>query len=674
MKRVRIEELRLRWFKGVESEDFAFGKGVNVVKGRNGAGKSTIADAICWVLFGVNQAGETKFGVKTKDKDGKEIADVEHSVEIVLSVTDDKAGEEREVTLTRVLTAVAKRDGGVTNSYTYKIDGEVETAGDYKKTVDEICPEAVFRLCSSPQTFAQMDWTEQRKMLTDMFGEPGADEVSGGEKRFGAVRELLKKDGIESVLKHLKYKRKEAQTELDGVPVRLSELNKVLPKEEDWEALAEQIKDKNEKIAEVRAKLTAIEQGRGESVREKALLNRQSFMQKRKSIMEQEACRKAAAMAAEIAAELREERKAVACLEGAKAGLQAKVSSMDELTARCEERKKELEAENEAGAARWGLVSAKTWEWDESAERCPTCGQALPPDRVEELRRESLERFNVAVAEEKKKLGEAAAKIKAEQKQCDESIGQYKAEKEAALEQEKKTDAELEAARKALEETEKRGERSVDEVVRELLGQKPEYKDVCEELSKTEAELKEKQPEDGVDAAMKAGLEEEIDKASAERERLAGRLAVKPQWEKVKAQIEAAEKDRKTLQEQLDELDEKLSAAAEWQKRSCTMLEERVNGHFGLVKWRMFRRQLDGTEKPWCECSVDGTPYGDLNSAKQVNAGLDIIETLKEYYGRDVPCILDRAESVLEPLYNGGQQIRLTVAGNERIEIERDED
>lgn len=674
MKRVRIEELRLRWFKGVESEDFAFGKGVNVVKGKNGAGKSTIADAICWVLFGVNQAGETKFGVKTKRADGTEVEDVEHSVEIVLSVTDDKAGDEREVTLTRVLTAVAKRDGGVTNSYTYKIDGEVETAGDYKKVVDEICPEAVFKLCSSPQTFAQMDWTEQRKMLTDMFGEPDADEVSGGEKRFDAVKELLKKDSIEGVQKHLKYKRREAQTALDGVPVRLSELNKVLPKEEDWAALAEQTRAKDEKTAEVRAKLNAIEQGRGESVREKAAIDRQGFMQKRKAIMEQEACRKAAAMAAEIASKLREERKAVACLEGAMAGLQAKASSMDELTARCEERKKELEAENEAGAARWGLVSAKTWEWDESAERCPTCGQTLPPDKVEELRRESLERFNVAVAEEKKKLGETAAKIKAEQKQCDENIGQYKAEKEAALEQAKKTETELEAARKTLKETEKQGERSVDEVVKELLGQKPEYKDVCEELAKTEAELKEKQPEDGEDAALKTALKEELDKVSAEREELAGRLAVKPQWEKVKGQIEAAEKDRKTLQEQLDELDEQLSAAAEWQKRSCTMLEERVNGHFTLVKWRMFRRQLDGTEKPWCECSVDGTPYGDLNSAKQVNAGLDIIETLKEYYERDVPCILDRAESVMEPLYNGGQQIRLTVAGNERIEIERYDD
>ena len=67
-------------------------------------------------------------------------------------------------------------------------------------------------------------------------------------------------------------------------------------------------------------------------------------------------------------------------------------------------------------------------------------------------------------------------------------------------------------------------------------------------------------------------------------------------------------------------------------------------------------------------------PYSDLNSAAKINAGLDIIDALKRYYEADVPCVIDNAETVLEPLYAGGQQIRLTVTEDENIIIEHHDD
>ena len=89
MKEICIYELHLRYFKGAEKADYEFSSRINVVKGCNGIGKSTIVDAISWVLFGTNQAGDTKFGIKTKDEHGNEIEDVEHSVEIRLCTRDD---------------------------------------------------------------------------------------------------------------------------------------------------------------------------------------------------------------------------------------------------------------------------------------------------------------------------------------------------------------------------------------------------------------------------------------------------------------------------------------------------------------------------------------------------------------------------------------------------------
>ena len=207
----------------------------------------------------------------------------------------------------------------------------------------------------------------------------------------------------------------------------------------------------------------------------------------------------------------------------------------------------------------------------------------------------------------------------------------------------------------------------------DLLAQKPEYAEVCEQIKKLEAEMN-APTVDEEGAAMIEDLRKALSEASEERENLLKQLAVKEQYDTVAKQIEGIKKERKALQEQLDDYDEKLKAANDYQHKACKVLEENVNKNFGLVKWSMFRRQLDGTEKPWCECSVDGVPYSDLNTADRVNAGLDIIDALKRYYEVDVPCVIDNAESVLKPLYGGGQQIRLTVTEDESIIIEQHDD
>ena len=229
----------------------------------------------------------------------------------------------------------------------------------------------------------------------------------------------------------------------------------------------------------------------------------------------------------------------------------------------------------------------------------------------------------------------------------------------------------LKETQKALEEQVKKGNEKVS--VETLLAEKPEYKQVCDRIENVEAE-QEKPTDDGMseeDKKLKADLEKKIKDQEAELDALHARLSVRTQWDKVNEQIKAVKNDRKVWQEQLDELDDKIEAVSDYQKLACEAMENIVNKHFRLVKWSMFRRQLDGTDKPWCECSVDGVPYSDSNTADMVNAGLDIARALKEYYNVNVPCIIDNAESVLDPLYDGGQQIRLMVTEDKELTIER---
>lgn len=668
MKKILIDKICLRYFKGVEDKEIVLGDNINVIKGRNGIGKSTIADAISWVLFGTNQAGATKFGIKTKDKDGREIEDVAHSVEISLSVQDEQEGMMCYV-LTRTLTETRKDDGSVTNSYTYKVDGEVETAGDFKKTVDAICPEEVFRLCSSPYSFTQMDWSEQRKRLNEMFGVPSVEDVTGGDKKYDAIKELLEKDDVDKILKHLNYKRKEVQKNLDEVPVRLEALKNVLPKTEDWADIEKRIKEKGQAIDATRKSLSTIDNGGADLIRKQQNISILNLDYKRKRIMEESAQRKLGEILKANTEAKTACKKAVAEAEQNIEDLKQKSKSFDVALVKCDARMNELDTEKVDGKEKWKLIKARKWEWNEDDAFCPTCKQPLPEDQVQKIMEESKKAFLNNQASDLKKLGDEAARIKEEVKKCEEATECFKTEQkttETALIEARKA---LIEARKALEEQAKKEEEKVS--VESLLAAKPEYKQVCDRISEKEAE-QEKPSDEGMseeDKKLKAELETKLKDLESEKEALTARLAVKAQWEKVNAQMDALQENRAQWKEQIDALDEKIKAASDFQRRSCEVLEENVNRRFKLVKWKMFRRQLDGTDKPWCECSVDGVPYSDLNTAAKINAGLDITNTLKRHYGVDVPCVIDNAETVQEPLYEGGQQIRLTVTDDEDIVI-----
>lgn len=670
MKDICIDELHLRYFKGVEKADYEFCNGINVVKGCNGIGKSTIADAICWVLFGTNQAGDTKFGVKTKDENGNEIPDVEHTVEIILQTRANENEEWAEYKLTRTLTDVRKEDGSVANNYKYQINGNVETAGDFKKAVDGICPEKVFRLCSSPNAFVQMDWNEQRRMLTEMFGEPSMADVIGEDKQFDPVRELLEKEDIDKVMKHLNYKKKEVQRNLDEVPVRLIELEKVLPKAENWAKLVLEIETKRAEREKKLSHVTAIDMGNGGVFRQKVLDEKIKFTEKRKAIMEREAINKMADMNREKAAAINEQQNKLNKVVDILGDLKRKISSLGELVERCDNRKMEMEAESQKGVEQWKTLIQKRWEWDENASFCPTCGQPLPEDRVKEMREKSEEKFNVAIADEKKKLRELATKIKNEINLCDNEREKYQKEKTDAQKMLKNAEKQHLEESLALDKLKTPDERNVEDIIAGILAEKPSYKDVCDELKNLE---KEKSADclNDEDKNMKALLQNEAENLAGEIKTLQARLNTKEQRDNVVKQIDAVKSEKTVWQKQLDEIDEQIDAADKYRRKMCEALEENVNRHFGLVKWSMFRRQLDGTEKPWCECSVDGVPYADLNTADKINAGLDINAALKEYYGVDAPCVIDNAESILKPLYRGGQQIRLTVTEDENIIIEQ---
>lgn len=80
---------------------------------------------------------------------------------------------------------------------------------------------------------------------------------------------------------------------------------------------------------------------------------------------------------------------------------------------------------------------------------------------------------------------------------------------------------------------------------------------------------------------------------------------------------------------------------------------------------------MNGAIEETCIATVDGVPFDDLNNAKKITAGLDIINTIAKFKGKSAPIFIDNRESI-NKLYNIDTQIISLVVTNDpvlRIEV-----
>jgi hypothetical protein len=104
--------------------------------------------------------------------------------------------------------------------------------------------------------------------------------------------------------------------------------------------------------------------------------------------------------------------------------------------------------------------------------------------------------------------------------------------------------------------------------------------------------------------------------------------------------------------------------------KKVDMLEDEINKKFDLVKFKLFDRKVNGAIEDSCEVTVDGVPYSDLNTAKTINAGLDVINVLVDKYQVSAPVFLDNKESVNQLIETDSQIISLVVTKDKKLKTE----
>ena len=260
---MKLLELKLNHFKGIKEFTFSpNGKNVGVY-GDNATGKTTLFDAMNWLLFGKDSLNRTDFGIKTIDKNGDEISKIEHSVVGTFDV------EGTPVELNRQYKEIwSKKRGCATESFSghtteYLIDGVPQSEKEYMAYVNSLIDSDVFKLITNPLYFNEiMNWQDRRQLLLNICGDVTDDDVIQSSKKLTTLTDIINGKSIDEHKKKITARKTVINKELTMIPERIDELYKLIPDTvEDISSIDEELTAINEKMEHCRKRKSLIENG-----------------------------------------------------------------------------------------------------------------------------------------------------------------------------------------------------------------------------------------------------------------------------------------------------------------------------------------------------------------------------------------------------------------------------
>ena len=268
-------------------------------------------------------------------------------------------------------------------------------------------------------------------------------------------------------------------------------------------------------------------------------------------------------------------------------------------------------------------------------DRCPSCGQVLRGEALKLAQSEFHARQQQAIRQLRERLDPLADRVSRESLLAP-ALQREKQDLEQALEDPARQPGDLPGFLLKKQELEQRISRLQQEQAPALLqGQ-------------------------ALDRELEA-LDRELGRESLEKN-------TRQRLDKLISQREQAEK-------QLQHTEQLLWLLEEFGRFKAEFLEESINSHFRLARFRLFKQLGNGGYEERCDVTLEGIPYGNLNTGSRINVGLDIIRTLSDHYGVRVPLFIDNAESVTRLETLPGQVIRLTVSpGDRSLRLKREEE
>lgn len=651
---IKFKKIRIRNFRGLVSfEANLEGRSVRI-SGANGLGKSSVADAITWVLFGKDSRRRTAFAIDPVDDAGRIIHNLDVSVELEMLID----GQPTTLRRRRQEKWVQKRgmtreqlDGHQTTCY---IDGRPLPSSDFSSHVDTIVKEELFRALTTPDYFPSLPMDQQYRLLVKIVGTRTLAEIAAKDEEAMKVVDELGQRSIDQYRQGLSYDLQRTRKELETIPVRLSEvqgfIEQAKAKGADGKTVQRHAKGIEEKLRQVTQEIDSMAGVvRAENARyndQRAYI--QQLRQQRAAIEDriEKQNREARTLHQSLVCKAKEE------LEAA----EERHTAAKTMLGLHERRLKDLDQQLTDFRSRWEEVERLSFSWNAEEAVCPTCGQPLPQDQADQKRVEAEMRFNERKMQQQDALDEEGKKLAASKQRLQDLSA-------AARE-------EMATAERLMPEARERLSKAEAEPIEQAdYHDASDWQRLTAEIDQRMKELE--QTTQAQEPPQIAALRTEEQAYRKELRLLEQTIDRSKQIDEYIRREKELQKQRTTLSGDIARMQTRLEAAERLQLMEANDLQQRVNDLFPSVRFRLSRELLNGREVGHCELSVDGVPYSGLSTSERINAGLELINALARHYNIVAPIVIDNAEAVNKVAPTLGQQILLEVSPAKKLSVEQ---
>jgi DNA repair exonuclease SbcCD ATPase subunit len=636
---IGLKQIHISNFKGIKELTIDFGQVTNI-KADNAKGKSTIFDAFCWVLFGKDSHGNSKFHIRPIDTTGKDIDYIDIQVELKVLVNG------AEITIKKVQKQKWTKKRGSEdkvfdgNYNEFEWNGFPKTEKEFNVSIADIVSDAVFMIVTNPFFFPNQDWKKQRQVLMQLIPEITDADVYMTDTRFEEVLRPLLVNCTSDDLK-AKYAKafKEWNKQIDAIPGRIDEVSRTI-KDINFIEQEKQLAILQTSLESINAKIE--DESKAYEVVNK--LNQEIFKTRSKiQDIEYKEKQKISAARATVQSEIDTyNREFNSFMET--------VTNLNKLI----ERENILLQNNQdnLNKTRNDFKEQDEKQFDETTLFCPVCGQEYPECQKEEMRKE----FQEHKTKELTKIRELGHNLKNSVESSKRNIATLEEEVKAAIEKKTNVFTLLNGKRKELEAI----PLECDLITNE------EYSSLKAKLEVLEQEKS--NCGNGTDVTVILKQERsEIQKQIDEVKKV---LNDKQHMDDAKNRVIELKQEQKELIQKVADAEKVIFLIEEFMRAKMDLLSNAINSKFKLVNWKLFDMQINGGMKETCELTLNGIPYSDLNSAGKTQAGLDIINTLSNIYEVNAPIFIDNREGVNLIPEMKSQVINLIVSKDKEIKVE----
>ena len=637
MKQIKIKSLRLENFKCHKFLMLNFNGGDASIYGDNATGKSSVYDALTWLLFGKDSKGngEKNIEIKPLDEHG-DVRDhlAETAVEAVLLVDGG------EITLRRTLkevwtnkrgSAEATYDG---NTSEYYVDGVPCKKYVFTEKVEELVDEDTFRLLTSVTHFADgISWQDRRAVLFRVASVVGDDEIMATDTRFKPLVDGKGRLTVDDYKKKLVAEKRGFVGAKTEIPARISECQKTI---EDVEGI-------DFERAKATVELLNIKR---ESAEKQLLSLEHDALSEAKRMDIREARLEIDRLNAENMAYISRQMASMpdtTSLKNNISRLELQASSKNKLIDTHKASIGVYDKKIAESRERWIAVNAEAF----TGGNCPTCGQALPAKQMSD----AMSKFEADKAVRLREIEQTANAIKEGKAQTE----RYIAELTKGIADVEKEIAE---AQKALKTAQEGITAPVD-----MDGYAERRTAAEDKIRALEIELADMvQSSAGIKSELMAQISAIKTETDAQREIISRESLL----EYSKKRVDELQEEARAAAASLDAIEQMLYLIEEYTRYKTQFVEDSINSMFRIARFRLFREQANGGIEDRCDVVYEGVPYINVNSGAKINVGIDIINTLSRAYGVTVPLFVDNAESVTHLEKSDNQIIRLVVSEKDK--------